>query len=156
MGAMRKSLFGLVAAGTLLGSAVSALAGGPMVLTNRQLDSVTAGFAIVGSSADAQATGVLSLTGTTSNSVVVGGVAPFPGQPGLIDNAGFADATAVGQGTNLAQSGEPPASSGTAVTTTGAAAGNQVFTSTFNYTVKGAGGMTAQVGWTFVYGAWVL
>ncbi len=156
MEAMRKSLFCLAATGTLIAGTVSALAGGPMVLTDRQLDGVTAGAAIVGSSSDAQAAGVLALTSTTSNAIVAGGVAPYPGQPGLTDDTGFTDATATGQGTNLGQAGEPPTSSGTAVTTGGAANGNQVFTSTFNYTVKGAGGVTFQVGWTVVSGAWVL
>jgi len=26
---------------------------------------------------------------------------------------------------------------------------------TFNYTAQGVGGVQAQVGWTFVYGAWI-
>jgi hypothetical protein len=156
MTAMRKSLLGLTAAGALVGSAVGALAGGPMVLTNRQLDGVTAGAAIVGSSADAQAAGVIALGSTTTNSIVAGGLAPYPGQPGLTDNMGFADGTATAVGTNLARSGEPPTSSSTAVATTGAASGNQVLGSTFNYSVQGAGGVTFSAGWTFVSGAWVL
>jgi hypothetical protein len=155
MQAMRKSVLGLAAAGTLVCSAVTAAADGPMVLTNGQLDSVTAGGAIVISSVNAQAAGVLALTNTTSNSVVAGGVAPFKGQPGLTDSAGAADGTATAVGTNLGIQGEPPPSSGTSVATAGAAEGNLVVNSTFNQTIHGAGGVTFQAGWTFVYGAWV-
>lgn len=152
---MRKSVLGLVTAGTLLGGAGSALAGGPMVLNNDQLDRVTAGAAVVASSVDAQAVGALALTNTASNSIVAGGVAPYAGQPGLTDTAGAADGTATAVGTNFGQSGLPPASSGTAVTTGGSATGNQVITYTVNQTFHGAGGVTFQAGWTFVSGSWV-
>lgn len=149
------SAFGMAAASTMLCGAISALAGGPMVLTNGQLDSVTAGAAAVISSTDAQAAGVVALVNTTSNSVVTGAVSPFRGQPGLTNTTGAADGTAVAVGTNLGLQGEPPPSSATAVTTAGVADGNLVINSTFNYTVHGAGGVTAQVGWTFVSGSWV-
>jgi hypothetical protein len=157
MEAMRTSIFGLAAAGALLCGAVSALAGGPLVLTNRQLDSVTAGGAIVTATTDAQATGPFSLANTTSNSAVTSS-SPYKSQPGLTNTAGAADGTAVAVGTGqnfLGQSGSPPPSSGTSVTTVGAAEGNLVVNSTFNRTVQGAGGVTFQAGWTFVYGAWV-
>jgi hypothetical protein len=130
-------------------------AGHPVQLTDGQMDHVTAGGAIVISSADAQAAGVFNLANTTSNSFVAGGVSPYPGQPGLSTNAGAADGTALAVGTNLGVQGEPPTSSGTNVSTAGAAEGNQVITSTVNQTVHGVGGVTFQAGWTVVYGAWV-
>lgn len=155
MQTMRKSAFGVAAASTVLCGAATALAGGSVVLTNGQLDRVTAGAAAVTSSTDAQAAGVLALTNTTSNSVVAGGTSPFKGQPGLTDTAGLTVGTAVAVGTNLGLQGEPPPSSATNVTTAGVADGNLVINATFNYTVHGAGGVTAQVGYTFVAGAWV-
>jgi len=139
----------------MLCSSITALADGPMVLTNGQLDRITAGAAIVTSSTDAQAAGVLALASVASNSVVAGGTAPFKSQPGLTNSAGAADGTAVAVGTNLGQQNQPPPSSGTSVTTAGAAEGNLVITATVNHTFQGAGGVTAQVGWIFVAGAWV-
>lgn len=153
---MRKSALGAVAAGTVvLCSAVAALAGGPVVLTNGELDRITAGAAVVAASTDAQAAGVLALVSTTSNTVVAGGVSPFKGQPGLTNTAGIADGTAVAVGTNLGVQGEPPPSSATSVKTAGVAEGNLVINSSFNHTFYGAGGVTAQVGWTYVSGSWV-
>lgn len=154
MKAMQKSVLGLAAAGTLLCGPGSALAGGPMVLNNDQLDRVTAGAAAVASSVDAEAVGALALTNTTSNSIVAGGVAPYKGQPGLTDDTGATDGTATAVGTNVGLQGEPAPSSSTAVTTGGSASGNLVLTYTYNQTFHGAGGVTAQVGWTFVSGSW--
>lgn len=132
-----------------------AQAGQPLALSDAQLDRVTAGEATVMSSTNAQANGVFALTQTGSNSIVAGGVAPYAGQPGLTDDAGASDGTATAVGTNLAVQGAPPASSGTSVTTGGSAAGNLVVNATYNNTVHGAGGVTFQSGYTFVYGAWV-
>ena len=132
-----------------------ARAGGPLTLSDSQLDRVTAGEAVVTSSTDGQANGVVALTQTTANSIVAGGLAPYRGQPGLTDDAGAADGTTTAVVTNIALQGEPPASSSTAVTTGGSAVGNQVITSTYNQTFHGAGGVTMQVGWTFVSGAWI-
>jgi hypothetical protein len=132
-----------------------ARAGGPRALSDTQLDGVTAGVAFVQSSVNAQANGVLAMTQTGSNSIVAGGVAPYQGQPGLTDDAGAADGSSVALGTNLAVRGEPPASSGTSVATSGNAAGNMVVNSTYNQTFHEAGGVTFQAGWTFVSGAWV-
>jgi hypothetical protein len=151
----RNSVLCVAAAGTVLCAAITVLADGPMVLTDGQLDRVTAGAAAVTSSTDAQAAGVVALNNTTSNSVVAGGTSPFKGQPGLTDTAGLTVGTAVAVGTNLGLQGEPPPSSATNVTTAGVADGNLVINATFNYTVHGAGGVTAQVGYTFVAGAWV-
>ncbi len=155
MQTMRNSVLVVAMAGTVLCGAISALADGPMVLTNGQLDRITAGAATVVSSTDAQAAGVLALVNTTSNSVVTGAVSPFKGQPGLTNTTGAADGTAVAVGTNLALQGEPPPSSSTSVTTAGVADGNLVINSTYNQTIHGVGGVTAQVGWTFVSGSWV-
>ena len=151
---MRKSALALVAAGPLAFGAVNALAGGPVVLTNSQLDRVTAGAASVASSTGAQAAGVFALVNTATNSTVSGGTAPFAGQPGLTDTVGATVGTATAVGTNLGQSGEPPASSSTAVTTGGSANGNLVINSTYNNTIHGAGGVTFQLGYTFVSGSW--
>ena len=139
----------------LVCGAVAAQAGSPIALTDGELDRVSAGGAAVVSVSDAQATGRLALTATTGNSFVVPESSPFPGQPGLGPAAGAADGTALAVGTNLGAQGQPPVSSSTAVTTAGIANGNQVFNSTVNQTVHGAGGVTFQAGWTFVYGAWI-
>ncbi len=130
-------------------------AGTPVELSNSQLDHITAGGAIVISSADAAATGVLTLTGTNVNSIVAGGQSAYPQQPAFTNDAGASDGTAVSVGSNLSQQNAPPASSGTAVNTAGAANGNLVINHTFNHTTHGVGGVTFQAGWTFVYGAWV-
>ena len=153
MTAITRALALALAAGALAAGTTAAQAGGAIALTDGQLDHVTAGEATVSSSVDAQAIGALTLTGTSSTSIVAGG-APYPGQPGLTDTAGAADGTAVALGTNRGRSG-PPTASSPAVTTGGSAAGNQVTTSNFNYSVQGAGGVTFQTGWTFVAGSWV-
>ena len=146
----------IVATAATLGLAAptTTRAGNPVELTNDQLDRVVAGGANVTSIADSQATGVFTLSRTTGNALVVAGNSPIPQQPAFATNAGAAEGTAVAVGTNLGVGGAAP-SSGTSVTTTGAAQGNMVINSTFNHTTQGAGGVTFQAGWTFVYGAWV-
>ena len=147
----------IITAAAILGLAAPAttLAGNPVELTNDQLDRVVAGGANVTSIADAQATGVFALSRTTGNALVLTGDSPIPQQPAFATNAGAADGTAVSVGTNLGVSGAAAPSSGTSVTTSGTAQGNMVVNSTFNHTTQGAGGVTFQAGWTFVYGAWV-
>lgn len=153
MHTMRSTALGLAAAGTLLCSALSARADGPMVLTSRQLDRVTAGGVTVFSSADAQAIGALALVQGTGTSVVSPGT-QIKGQPGFAQSSiGVADGVAVAVGTNGVLLGNPPPSSSTSVTTGGTATGNLVITSTMNQTVHGAGGVTAQVGWTVAFGS---
>lgn len=152
---MRRSALGVATACTVLCSAIFALADGPVLLTNGQLDRITAGAAVVTSSTNAQATGDFALVNTTSNSLVTGGVSPFKGQPGLTDTTGAADGTAVAVGTNLGLKGGVPPSSSASVTTAGGAQGNLVIQSTFNRTIQGAGGVTLQIGWTFVSGSWI-
>ena len=98
---------------------------------------------------------MLTLTSTNVNSIVAGGHAGNPQQPAFTNDAGASDGTAVSVGSNLSQQNAPPASSGTSVTTAGAAQGNLVINHTFNYTTHGVGGVTFQTGWTFVYGGWV-
>lgn len=87
--------------------------------------------------------------------MVVQGASPYPGQPEFGPTGGMTVGTALAVGSNLAMQGLPPATSGTSVSTGGVAYGNQVINSTLNQTVHGAGGVTFQVGYTFVYGAWV-
>ncbi|HLG85834.1 MAG TPA: hypothetical protein VKZ79_01405 [Alphaproteobacteria bacterium] len=145
-----------VAAAGLMFTSLSAFASGPTLLTDRQLDGVTAGGSFVLSSSDAQATGSFTLTNTTSNSIVVNEPSPYPGNPNLGPSAGATDATATSVGNNtFTPNGAPPATSATGVTTTGGADGNQVITSSYNATIHGAGGVTFQAGWTVVYGAWI-
>ena len=120
-----------------------------------QMDRVTAGGANVASSSDAQAAGRFALTGTTGNSVVAPEPSPYPGQPGLGPTGGAADGTALAVGTNLGAQGLPPVSASTDVVTAGEAQGNQMLGANFNHAVLGAGGVAFQVGWTFIYGAWI-
>ena len=147
----------IVAGAAILGLTVptTTRAGNPVELTNDQLDRVVAGGATVTSVANSQATGVFTLSRTTGNALAVAGNSPIPQQPAFATNAGAAEGTAVAVGTNLGVSGAAPPSSGTSVTTAGTAQGNMVINSTFNHTTQGAGGVTFQAGWTFVYGAWV-
>lgn len=151
---LRLSAIALATAGPVLCWSINALAQGPVLLTNSQLESVTAGAATVASSTDAQAAGVVALVNTTTNSTVTGGTAPYAGQPGLTNTVGATVGTALAVGTNLGQAGEPTPSSSTAVMTGGAADGNLVINSTYNHTVQGVGGVTFQLGYTFVSGSW--
>lgn len=146
---------GLASFGFLLCGPLGAQAARPLTLTDAQLDGVTAGAATVVGSADAAAAGALAITATTGTSVVVPEASPYPNNPGLGATGGLSDATALAVGTNVTAVGDPPPATATSVTTGGVATGNQVFTSTVNRTVTGAGGVTFQAGWTFVYGAWV-
>ena len=149
---IRTTVLGLAAAGTLLASAAGGRAAGPMMLTSGQLDRVTAGAVSVFSSADASATGALALVQGTGTSVVSPGT-PVKGQPGFEQSGiGASDGVAVAQGTNGVLLNNPPPTSSTSVTTGGTATGNLVITSSFNQTVHGAGGVTAQVGWTVAFG----
>ncbi|HEX5232474.1 MAG TPA: hypothetical protein VFW56_09570 [Bradyrhizobium sp.] len=150
----RNSRLGAAIAAAVLGVSATAWADGPMMLTGKQLDRVTAGAATVISSVDAQAAGAFALTNTTANSLVTSGT-PYPKQPELQNSTAVADGTATAVGTNLGITGAPPPSSGTSVVTAGVADGNLVINSTVNRTLQGAGGVTFQAGWTFVYGAWV-
>jgi hypothetical protein len=145
-------VLGALFASTLMTSA-TAWAGGPVELTNAQLDHITAGAATVAGSVDAVATGLLALTTTNTSSIAVGGGSAYPQQPGYTNDAAAVDGTAVSVGSNFGQQGAPPSSS-TSVKTAGAAVGNQVTNVTTNYTGHFAGGVTIQSGWTFVYGGW--
>lgn len=153
METLRTTVLGLAAAGTLLCSALSARADGPMMLTSRQLDRVTAGATTVFSSSDGQATGALTLVQATGSSVVTPGT-PIKGQSGFEQSGiGVSDGVVVAQGTNGGLQGNPPPSSSTSVTTGGSAGGNLVIVSSVNHTLQGAGGVTAQVGWTVAFGS---
>jgi hypothetical protein len=152
----RKSFVAVAVIGLVLGSAASALARSPSTLSDRQLDLVTAGNAAnVFGSSDSQAGGAFTVAQTSGNSFVVQGASPYPGQPELGPAAGMTVGTALSVGSNLAMQNAPPAGGSTSVTTGGSANGNLVINTTQNHTVHGAGGVTFQVGWTFVYGAFV-
>jgi hypothetical protein len=144
----------VAATSLLLCGTVGALADSPAVLTDGQLDVVTAGVLVLGSS-DAQAAGVFALTTTTGNSFVTQDASPYPGQPNLGPTGGVSEGTALAVGTNLGVQGNPAPSSGTTVSTGGSAQGNFTVNTTMNQTVHGAGGVTFQAGYTFVYGAWM-
>jgi hypothetical protein len=172
---MNKVLMSLAAVPFLGGTAV---AGQP--LTNQQMDRATAGFTAV-SQADAQglvgesgivltttatlaevvpfATATLGEASSTlfgsvsaSQSSTVTSASTSATNPGLTDDGGAADGSSVAVGTNLAIQGDPPASSGTSVTTSGSAVGNMVVNSSYNQTFHDAGGVTFQPG-TFVSGS---
>jgi hypothetical protein len=147
---------GVAAAGMIFAGTAGAAAHSPTALSDKQLDGVTAGGAvIVLSSADAAAIGALALAATVGSTFAGQQASPYPGQPELGPASGVAEGTALAVGTNLGMSGQPPASTATGVTTAGSANGNLVINSTINRTFTGAGGVTFQAGWTFVYGAWV-
>jgi len=148
------SILGVIATGLTVCGPVGAFAAGPTALTDRELDSITAGAATVVGSSDAAAQGALAITATSGNSIVVPEAPPNPDNPGLHNTGGLTDATALAVGANVTDLGAPPPSASTSVTTAGAASGNQVITSSVNQTVTGAGGVQFQAGWTFVYGFW--
>jgi long-subunit fatty acid transport protein len=151
----RTSAAGAMAAGLLFVSSLSALAGNPAALTDRQLDRVTAGGGTVLGSADAQASGALSLAGTNTQSLLVSGPSPYPGQPEYGGTAVLAQGNATTIANNAFVPNLPPASSSTNVTTAGVADGNLVLKWEKNFIIQGGGGVTAQYGFTIVYGAWV-
>ena len=151
---MRGLALSIAAFGVFASASTGAVAGNVAVLTDQQLDRVSAG-ASTGAVTDAQATGALVLTSTTANSLVVSEPSPFAGNPDLGPSGAVSDGTATAVGTNVGLPNEPPPSRSTSVQTGGTASGNQVISSTINQTVNGAGGVTFQAGWTFVYGAWV-
>jgi hypothetical protein len=155
--ATKTSVIALSMAVMLLIGASGALAGGATVLTDRALDKISAGAAAVAFSADAQGAGTLVITGTNGTSFVVSSGPQFAGQPDLQASLGVADGAAVAQGNNFGQPSQPfgPASSSSNVTTNGAAVGNFVTKNTYNSTITGAGGVTASVGFTYVYGGWL-
>jgi hypothetical protein len=140
-----------VASAGLALSGAAAAAAGPTALSDSQLDGVTAGATVV-ASVDAAALGALSLADTTSTTFAT---RAFSGdQPGLGVTAGAADGVAVAMGSNEGRTGAGPSGATTNVQTAGVAGGNRVINNTVNYTVQGAGGVQAQIGWTFVYGDW--
>lgn len=131
---------------------ISLAAATPAVLSNAQLDGITAGAVTVTSSADSGALGALTVTGTTANSFAL-----HAGQadaPDLGVSAGVADGTAVAVGTDPV-GGTSPTGASTNVQTGGVADGDFQVTNTVNYTVRGAGGVQFQAGWTAVFGAWL-
>lgn len=141
----------LAGAGAWLFVAATANAGGPVSLTDSQLDHVTAGSALVFSNTAAQATGLITVANTGSGSALGtnGSV-----EAGFGSNGGLTVGDAVAYGTNGAATGYPPATSNTAVTTGGSAQGNFVLDFAGGGTVT-AGPLTIQAGFTSVYGVFV-
>jgi hypothetical protein len=143
---IKASTRSVVAIGALLCLANIADAGGPIALTDVQLDRVTGSGVGVASSAAATSQALWTSTQTNTNAI-------FAGVPGAQD--GLASGTAVSYGTNFANTNAPPPSQNTNVSTDGAAGGNLVVTMSNNTTLS-ALGLTVQTGFTSVYGAVVL
>jgi hypothetical protein len=143
----KRLILPLAAASALLCVSV-ANAGGPVALTDGQLDRVTSGGSLVFSTADAAALGTITQASTNAGSAFGSnnGV-----QDGFGSEAGLATGEAVSLGTAPRGGG---ASSSTAVTTGGAPEGNYTMTITANKT-SSALGLTIQGGFTFVYGVFV-
>lgn len=109
----------------------TAHAGAVKLLTDGQLDGVTAGGALVFSTADAQAAGLITMASTGANSVI----GSNPGvEFGFGSESGIASGTAVSLASNGAAKGAPPATSGTNVTTGGAPEGNSTMVISANST----------------------
>jgi hypothetical protein len=147
------TFFASALVGTLLYTSVAAHAGGPIPLTDGQLDRLTAGSAIVFSNVDAQAIGLKAYSSTLSNSIL--GTNPSV-ENGFGSEGGTTSGVAVAWGLNpLGNSaGAPPPASSTNVTTGGGAQGN------FTLMIAGGGtssalGQTIQVGVMSVYGVFV-
>jgi hypothetical protein len=136
----------VVAIGALLCLANIADAGGPIALTDVQLDRVTGSGVTIAS--DSAATSQALWTSTQTNTSTI--AARVPGAQG-----GLASGTAVSYGTNFANTNAPPPSQNTNVSTDGTVGGNLVVT-TSNNTTLSALGLTIQTGFTSVYGAVVL
>jgi hypothetical protein len=146
-------IFFSAAAGVLLCMSTIADAGGPVSLTDSQLEHVTAGSAIVFSTADAQATGLKTSATTLSNSIL--GTNPSV-EDGFGSEGGVSSGVAVASGLNPFgnKSGAPAPTMSTNVTTGGTAQGN--FTQGFSVGTTNTGlGQTIQIGFTSVYGAFI-
>lgn len=134
---MSMTIKSLAAAGALLCASTVAHAGGPVTLTDGQLDRITAGQGgpFAGVQAGAAATGLFTIGGTQT--IATTGVAdsPFDGS-----NA-YATGVAFGTGMN----GLSPGQSSANVSTSTEAPGNFVTNIGYNRTVYGIG-TTVQVG----------
>jgi hypothetical protein len=158
----KKLSFSLAVAIGLLYAPAIAQAGGPIALSDGQLDHLTAGSALVSSTADAQATGLKAYANTLSNSALGSNASV---ENGFGSQGGNTSGVAVAWGLNplgnsngngMTANGAPapPPTSSTDVTNSGAAQGN------FTLTIAGGGtssalGQTIQVGFRSVYGVFV-
>jgi len=139
------------AASALLCAAFAAHAGGPIGLTDGQLDSVAAGNAFVTANAGGQATGLYTQgAASTIAATNVGSNSPFGG------SGGFSSGTAFVTGSNVTT----PGTASTSVTTSGGATGNLVYVETFkDSTLSGApiggNGWSFSAGFTFAFGGLV-
>ena len=129
------------AANMLVFAAGLAQAGGPMALTDSQLDGVTAGSAFVAATATGQSTGLYTQGGTQTFAAVTGSNNPFGGEAGLASGSAFTS------GSNLIS----PGTATTSVVTNGGASGNLVYVVTVNdQTLEG--GPVQGSGWSFSSG----
>lgn len=129
----------MIGAAALVLASAAALAAPPTVLTDRQLDQVTAGLSVNEGSAAAAAGPSVALTETNGGSI--GTTTPLPGG-GYVEN-GVAGGTAAADA--------PGGSAATAANSSGSVNGNTLLTTGIHGTVGGAGA-SVSVGFTFVTG----
>ena len=143
---VKASTRSVVAIGASLCLASIADAGGPIALTDVQLDRVTGSGVTVASDSAATSQALWTSTQTNTSTIAAG----VPAAQG-----GLASGTAVSYGTNFADTNAPPPSQNTNVSTDGTLGGNLVVTMSNNTTLS-ALGLIIQTGFTSVYGATVL
>ena len=127
----------VIGAAALLFVSATAMAAPPAVLTDRQLDQVTAGLSVNEGSAAAAAGSTVALTETYGGSI--GTTNSLPGG-GYVEN-GVAGGTAAADA--------PGGSAATAANSSGSVNGNTLLSTGIHGTVAGAGA-SVSVGFTFV------
>jgi hypothetical protein len=137
-----------VAASALLCAAWAAHTRGPIALTDRQLDGVTAGDAFSTATANGQAAGLLTMGFTASTADTTGSNSPWGGSGGSSSGVAFT------VGSNLTS----PGTANTSVTTGGTASGNFVLTETVTDKTLSGGpiggnGVSFSAGYTVTFGA---
>jgi hypothetical protein len=127
------------AASALLWASSLAHAGGATVLTDGQLDGLTAGDAFTTGTANGQSSGLYTAGGVqTLAATTTGSNSPWGG------SSGFSSAQAFSEGSNVSS----PGSASTAATTSGAASGNFVSDNTETAQTL-SGGPVQGAGWSF-------
>ena len=119
--AIRLKVLPFATIGALVCAVGSVHAGGPIALTDKQLDRVAAGDAFVTATANGQATGLLTLGFTTTVADVTGSNSPWG------SSGGYSSGVAVTVGSNITSAG----TASTTVTTGGAVSGNFVVNETY-------------------------
>jgi len=141
----KRMVVSFASASMLLFAAGLAQAGGPVALTDRQLDGVTASSAIVFGTSSALATGLIA-QGTSQSTSAIGT------NPSVENGFGAYGGVSEGSADALGINGSP--SSSTDVQTGGAAQGNFVLNLSGGGKLS-TGNFTIQAGFTSVYGVFV-